>query len=893
MDSNDKASEQDPLVDEFTEETGATWRLSTGDNHPQSVTHLDARQHSEESRPSTKELRAAVDKLQHKYDDLQKDLREHQQEAEFFRRAAEAGNIGFWDLNLETGEFRISAEIVRLMNLAAASPSDDGGSGQYVIPREQWLASVHPKDRQALENQLAKASETLPFEREFRVRRPDGSTRWLCLQAKIARDKAGARRLYGAAIDITNRKRAEIALRETKDAAEAILDAAWHPMLVLDPQFRVLKINQSFCNAFGVCSEEALGVPVFEIGHRQWNIPQVRELLTRVGGQISSVESVEVDHCFERLGRRNLLVSGRQIEPAGLILLSVEDHTPLRASQRREQALLALHESLRATSEPFEMMQAAVNQLGKTLHLSRAAYVEIDVDDDTAVTIAQFEDGVPKLDGAYVLSSYGPVVDRLRRNETVVVRDATADPETASRADVFRETASLAFVCVPRTRDGELIAVLAVCQSEPRDWSDEDILLAEKFASRTWAAVEVTRAEKRLKQLNASLEKQVAERIRTFHVLRDVAVAANEAKTVEGAMRAALQRICKYNNWPLGLAHEVTDEGAPLRLTCTWHGRDDWDAAVLGRFLQRCAQLGQHEQPSLPHEALTSAQPAWLEDIQQLDEFRRAEAQTLGLQSAIAFPVQSDGEVVAVLEFFSSAVIQREERFMEAMPNIGMQLGHVVVRKRLERAIDRATSDQQRQISQELHDGVGQELTGLKYIVQNLIGHLQGGELDPQRALAERLAAGLADVHKQVRGLVRGLFPVDVDEAGLANAFCELAQSTADFYQLRCECHCDSDIKVQDNLAATQMYRIAQEAINNAIKHSGANRIDIYLFRADNGVSLRVSDTGRGLPPSHVEGMGIRIMRHRASLIGATFQIESLPDQGVTVTCTLQESRAT
>ena len=154
-------------------------------------------------------------------------------------------------------------------------------------------------------------------------------------------------------------------------------------------------------------------------------------------------------------------------------------------------------------------------------------------------------------------------------------------------------------------------------------------------------------------------------------------------------------------------------------------------------------------------------------------------------------------------------------------------------------------------------------------------------------ASAGELAELIAEAAGQVRGLVRGLQPVEVDAEGLMAALQQFAKATARMCEIECEFVCHNNVEVEDNPTATHLFRIAQEAVNNAVKHSRAARIVIRLHRADNRIKLEVEDNGEGfvLADKNSESMGLRIMQYRANMIGASLDIDSTPDSGTRVSC--------
>ncbi|MDP7421867.1 MAG: ATP-binding protein, partial [bacterium] len=143
----------------------------------------------------------------------------------------------------------------------------------------------------------------------------------------------------------------------------------------------------------------------------------------------------------------------------------------------------------------------------------------------------------------------------------------------------------------------------------------------------------------------------------------------------------------------------------------------------------------------------------------------------------------------------------------------------------------------------------------------------------------------------QAHTLSQGLCPVEIEENGLAEALRGLWQQTNSTYDIRCLFDCDEEVSVISTDVATHLFRIAQEAVTNAVKHSLADTIRIRLQSLDNNIILAIEDNGTSFceTPTESQGMGISIMRHRAGFIGATFEIISKPEKGTVIVCTLSQ----
>lgn len=204
--------------------------------------------------------------------------------------------------------------------------------------------------------------------------------------------------------------------------------------------------------------------------------------------------------------------------------------------------------------------------------------------------------------------------------------------------------------------------------------------------------------------------------------------------------------------------------------------------------------------------------------------------------------------------------------------------------KLLEQLLLRQAESERVQLSRELHDSFGQEISGIAMMLANLRqGISPGSEIQGQLA---RLEHHVETAKRQVRSVARGLFPVDVDAAGLTAALRQLVEETDTIHEISCQFECSQVVSIEDNLVATQLFLIAREALHNAVKHSAAERIVVRLANHD-GITVEVEDDGAGVTPdvSAYSGLGIRIMRHRASRIGAALSVRTKPAGGLLVSC--------
>ncbi len=227
----------------------------------------------------------------------------------------------------------------------------------------------------------------------------------------------------------------------------------------------------------------------------------------------------------------------------------------------------------------------------------------------------------------------------------------------------------------------------------------------------------------------------------------------------------------------------------------------------------------------------------------------------------------------------------------------GRDAGLVVARditdqKRLEREVVEISHQERQRIGQDLHDGLGQQLAGIEFMLHSLEQQL-AARSKKQAAVAAEIAGHVRQAIAQARGLARGVSPVELDAGGLVAALQALATSVENLFKVECQFRCDAPMVINDHTAATHLYRITQEAINNAIRHGRARCIVIQLSSGSAANRLSIESDGLPFPenPDKTGGMGLRIMRYRARQFDG--QLEFRPvrraghdrPEGARVTC--------
>jgi signal transduction histidine kinase len=247
-------------------------------------------------------------------------------------------------------------------------------------------------------------------------------------------------------------------------------------------------------------------------------------------------------------------------------------------------------------------------------------------------------------------------------------------------------------------------------------------------------------------------------------------------------------------------------------------------------------------------------------------------------------------ETIVRLGFFlfvaiGSSALKTQRTLLEA------RLALLEHTQQLEHEIIGISEREQRRIGQDLHDGLCQFLAGIGCAAASLKGDLAKLRLNAEAEVADELATLLQDAVVQTRNLARGLVPLKMNEVGLTSALEELTVSVTRLTGTQCLFESTATAVTLGDSAAMHLYRIAQEAINNAIKHGKARRIVVSLGA---GGSLRIADDGVGIPKTLgvSRGMGLNIMKYRARLSGGELRIEKQQNGGTLVSCIIRPPQA-
>lgn len=254
--------------------------------------------------------------------------------------------------------------------------------------------------------------------------------------------------------------------------------------------------------------------------------------------------------------------------------------------------------------------------------------------------------------------------------------------------------------------------------------------------------------------------------------------------------------------------------------------------------------------------------------------------EAVGLTSYVIF--------VWLLARWRSSLLQMDERVRLRTADLQEE---ILERMRLEKEMTEVTERERRRLGHDLHDSLCQHLTGTALTAQVLRAKL-AAKLSDEATEAGKLVELIEEGIDLTRSLARGLFSPDLEQGGLAVALEGLAHNTQERTGIHCEFyHDENQTEAADAAVLTQFYRIAQEAVANAVKHARARRIVIELDAADEELKLNIFDDGVGLgDASETNGLGLKMMRHEANLIGADFRASRNSPAGTVISCVLSQA---
>jgi signal transduction histidine kinase len=260
-----------------------------------------------------------------------------------------------------------------------------------------------------------------------------------------------------------------------------------------------------------------------------------------------------------------------------------------------------------------------------------------------------------------------------------------------------------------------------------------------------------------------------------------------------------------------------------------------------------------------------------------------------GVRSGAVVAIAGRDRPFGALHAFSTSyrVFTRDDlHFLQSVANI---VATTIQRQAFEKEILEISEHEQRRIGQDLHDDLCQRLAGIALKCDLLQQNLQAIS-KTESAEAANIAGQVRKAIAHTRMLARGLSPTPLGANGLMSGLEDLASSVTELFRVSCRFECEAPVLVENDIVATHLYRIAQEAMTNAIRHGRSKNIVLRLFSKDGKMTLSIEDDGIGFPQKlrPVSGMGLRIMKARAEMIGAVLDVRRIGRKGTAIICEAQ-----
>lgn len=659
-------------------------------------------------------------------------------------------------------------------------------------------------------------------------------------------------------VAITDRKLAELALQSEQELSENVIETSQVIVLVLDLEGRVLRINHYMEKLTGWKQEEVKGLDWFETFLPTKDREGIRNVFRRaVAGEPTT------GNVYSILTKAGLL---REIEwfdaplsygadKCGGLLCTGKDVTEEKREARRREAQYQLTRVL-AEAETVddaipEVLKIICTGLGWRLgemwspdaqdNLFRCRFIWHDA---TRVS-REFESATRET----VCSPGNSLIGRVwSRHEPVWIPDVRVDSGFC-RAESARKAGIHAAFAFPIPSNGQVTGVMAFFATEQREPDARLLDQMETFGKQVGDFIQRRMAEKALhaneEQMRAILE-----------TAADAIITINYNGIITSVNPSTL-RMFGYEE------QDLIGRNVNVLMPTPSHNEHDG-------YITRYLETGQARIIGIGREVVAKRKDETL------------------------FPAELAVSQLVPLGLFNGVIRDISDR------------------KELERQVLEIAADEQRRIGQELHDGTGGELTGLSLFAATLIDQLDEAlkkatgdesarlvseaEMLRLRQTASRLSQGLNDAYQHVKKLSHGIMPVQIEAEGLSSALDELATATNGQHKVSCHFDYPAPAEIANNTTATHLYRIAQEAVNNALRHGKASQIRISLLQIKGETILEVMDNGVGFDPSSFArsrgsgvtgGFGLGIMAYRAGIIGGTLRTMQLDEGGILVRCAI------
>ena len=719
------------------------------------------------------------------------------------------------------------------------------------------ILTLIPEDRQTEEEEILKRigrGESLDHYETVR-RRKDGQL--IDVSLTISPIKGPKGEIVGAskiARDVTKQKQTERRLAEQA----RLLDLSNDAIIVRDHRDRIVYWNRGAEEMYGFLAKEALGKvthKLLQTAHPE-NLGKIRKNLERDGRWSGELVHTRKDgKSITVLSRWNL--DRDEHGRATSILETNTDVTMRKRAEKQRQALYQFAQRQHAAINVGEIYQAALDAILSGVGCQRASILLFDK--EKVMRFVAWRGLSEKY--RKTVEGHSPWKPNAKDPRPVCINDVDIADIPKPLKSTIRREGIRATAFIPLAIGQKLIGKFMAYYDAPHVFTDDELKLASTIATQLAQGIEHKRDEGALREKEAELESIVTKTpfmlTRCTHDLRYRYVSRAYAKFV--------------GRKPEELA------GKPI-------------VEIIGKealkkilpYVEKVLQGRQVDyEMEIPFQGIGNV---WLHCVYTAD--RDSEGNVVGWFASLA-EVGRHKEAEALLQKSKDILEDRVRERTHALHLTNKELkAEIVRRKGLEGEILEISDREQQRLAQELHDGLCQHLTAVAFMARSVGLRLKNHRVIEVKDI-EKIAELVNNAARDTRNLSRALHRVDVDAAGLAGALEDLVDR--EMWRTPCRLEVKPSFHLDDDKAASHLYRIAREAVINANKHAHAREIVVALKGGRNGIVLSVTDDGVGVQnvQNGARGLGFHIMNYRARLMGGQLKIES-PDKGGTcVACYL------
>ena len=770
---------------------------------------------------------------------------------------------------------------------------------------------LHPEDRARAAEAAARVVDPAGdgyLNLDLRVLLPHGGQRWLSVTGQVVFEGGVARRLAGVAVDISDRKHAEAALRESEERLRLAVAATRLGIYDWDLTTDCVTVNARFREILGLAEgapiDAALMAAIVHPDDRAFASAQIAQALDP-----RSSGSYEFEQRALTPGGERWLLRFGQVQFAGAgserralrIIGNDRDITPhkraeqaLRASEERQAFLLELSDVLRPLVDPIAIKTEACRMLGEKVQCDRAYYAEMD-DAGRTVTIARGyrRRGVPSNAGTYPMSAFDWAYRAFQQGKTLMIADTEQSALIPDAQRAALETIQVrAFIAAPLHKDGRLLGCLTATDLAPRVWTAEQADLVLEVAERTWAAVERARAEAALAaELSATkILQQISTELIPTQGQAVYAKLLDAAMQLIGADAASLQVL------------EPSGDRLRLLASRNLHPRSAkyWRLVGVGASNASGQALAQRRRLL----STDVERAACLAGTRDLEELRRS-----GLRAALSTPlVTRSGQLAGMLSAYWRQVHEPAERDFDLFDVLARQVADLLERGRAESeaATARAQAEAANQAKDEFLATLSHELRTPLAAILLWAGALRSGAV-PIQDLARAIDAIVKSAESQSR-LIEDLLDMSrlasgklalacsaVDVRAIAQVALDMVKPQASGKQLALTAELGGECLAV--LDGTRLEQVLWNLLTNATKFTPTGGAVTLRVRADEarGIELEVSDTGEGISAEFLPhlfekfrqydmgetrqhmglGIGLALARQLTELHGGSIEAES------------------